>query len=352
MRNTLVFLVAVAACGSGGHDSADPDTPPASDAAATGSDGNLADSTDSGGYSQQTGPYFTTPMFFNADVSALPKSPSSDSMIAALVSEGGWGNGNAMQIDFSIEVLTANASTPMQTFTPTSDFFSPDCDHVAIPVPAGGNVENNPGYACLDDGDCHLLVADSAAGKLYEMWRANITGGTFYGGCLAVWNLDHVYTPSLRGDQCASADAAGFPISPLLFTADEVAAGEINHAIRFILPNNRTRRGYTRPAAHGTSTTGIASAPGYGVHLRLRADFPIDSLPSEGAKVVARAMQKYGMVHADGGNIALTARSDARTTHKWAGLLDAHDLASLRVQDFEVIDHGSVIPLTYDCTRN
>ena len=50
------------------------------------------------------------------------------------------------------------------------------------------------------------------------------------------------------------------------------------------------------------------------MHLRLRADYPIDSLPSEGAKVVARAMQKYGMYHADGGNIALTAQSDAHTT--------------------------------------
>src|SRR5690349_15610154 len=120
MRNTLVFLVAVAACGGGGHHSADVDSSPAGDTASTSADGNAADSADSGGYSQQTGPYFTTPMFFNADVSALPKSPSSDSMIAALVSEGGWGNGNTMQVDFSIEVLTANASTPLQTFTPTS----------------------------------------------------------------------------------------------------------------------------------------------------------------------------------------------------------------------------------------
>jgi len=77
-----------------------------------------------------------------------------------------------------------------------------------------------------------------------------------------------------RGDQCTSADAAGFPIAPLLFTADEVAAGEIAHAIRFILPNNRVRaRSMVRPATHGTNTTGDANAPPYGVHFRLRADF-------------------------------------------------------------------------------
>jgi serine/threonine-protein kinase len=85
--------------------------------------------------------------------------------------------------------------------------------------------------------------------------------------------------------------------------------------------------------------------------LRLRADYPIDTLPSEGAKVVARALQKYGMYHADGGNIALTAQSDRWTTAKWAGLLEARDLAALKVEDFDVIDHGPMIPLTFDCAR-
>ncbi|MDB4955855.1 MAG: hypothetical protein JWO36_3424 [Myxococcales bacterium] len=78
---------------------------------------------------------------------------------------------------------------------------------------------------------------------------------------------------------------------------------------------------------------------------------PINSLPSEGAKVVARAMQKYGMYHADGGNIALTAQSDKHATAKWPGLLRATDLQALRVEDFEVIDHGAQIPLTGNCNR-
>jgi len=297
-----------------------------------------------------SGPYFANPMFFDQDVSALPASPSSDAMIGSLVAAGGWGNGNKMQIDFGIDVLTADAATPMMSFTPNGDFYSPDCDHVDMPVPAGGNVEGESGYACVGDGDCHLIVHDPATSKLYEMWRADITS-SFSGGCLAVWDTAQTYTDTLRGDQCTSADAAGFPIAPLLFTADEVAAGHIDHAIRFILPNNRVKRGFTRPATHGTGTTGGSSAPPYGVHLRLRADYPVDSLPSEGAKVVARAMQTYGMYHADGGNIALTAQSDRHTTAKWQGLLGATDLAALKVSDFEVIDHGSMITLTYDCNR-
>jgi len=297
-----------------------------------------------------SGPYFDNPMFFDRDVSAAPKAATSDQMIATLAAEGGWGNGNRFQIDISIDVLAADASTPHMSFTPTADFYTPDCDQVDVPVPPGGNVEGEDGYACTGDGDCHLLVFDSSAGKLYEMWRANITT-TFEGGCLAVWDTRRTYTDTLRGDQCTSADAAGYPISPLLFTADEVAAGEIAHAIRFILPNDRIKEGYVRPATHATNTTGSTDAPAYGVHLRLRADYPVDTLPSDGAKVVARAMQKYGMYHADGCNIALTAQADTHTTAKWAGLLGSHDLAQLHVSDFEVIDHGSMIPLTGNCSR-
>ena len=35
-------------------------------------------------------------------------------------------------------------------------------------------------------------------------------------------------------------------------------------------------------------------------------------------------MQRYGMLLADGGSIALTAQSDRFTAHKWAGLLGSY----------------------------
>jgi len=346
----LGIILSVTACGTepvGGDSDGDQGDGGEHGAAVDG--GPVAVGGDASFVTSTAGPYFTTPMFFNADVSMTPKSASSASLIAALSAAGGWGNGNVMQIDFALDVLTATAATPKRSFTPTGDFWSPDCDLTSMPVPAGGNLEGETGYACTGDGDCHLLVSDPAAGKLYEMYRANI-GSTFQGGCLAVWNTGTSYTSKLRGDQCTSADAAGFPIAPLLFTADEVKAGHIDHAIRFILPNARIKRGFVRPATHGSSTSGGSAAPSYGVHLRLRADYPIANLPA-GARVVARAMQKYGMYHADGGNIALTAASDRHTTAKWSGLLAPRDLAALKVTDFEVIDHGLPIALTFDCVR-
>ena len=108
---------------------------------------------------------------------------------------------------------------------------------------------------------------------------------------------------------------------------------------------------YVRPATHGTRTTGGPDAPPYGVHFRLRRDFPLDALPNEGARTVARALQRYGMYHADGGRIALTAQSDRHSTASWDGLLGPHDLSMLQVEDFEVIHHSDPIEVTFDCTR-
>src|ERR1700744_5096379 len=124
------------------------------------------------------GPYFEQPMFFNKDVSGEDKATTSDATIAALIAEGGWGNGNKLQIDFSIAVVPAGASTPMKSFTPTDDFYTPDCDLVDMPVPANGHVEGETGYACTGDGDCHLLVYHPGMSKLFEIWGAGIEGGT------------------------------------------------------------------------------------------------------------------------------------------------------------------------------
>lgn len=75
-------------------------------------------------------------------------------------------------------------------------------------------------------------------------------------------------------------------------------------------------------------------------------------MPSDGARVVARGLQKYGMLLADGGNIALTAQTDRHTQAKWDGLLGSHDLVSITPGDFEVIALGTPLALTNDCLRS
>jgi hypothetical protein len=121
------------------------------------------------------------------------------------------------------------------------------------------------------DNDCHYLVVDTVNNKLYENYATVIdtNAKTVQGACAVVWDLCQQYPDNLRGDQCTryssytfklhsfitnfndSTDAAGFPIAPFLVTADELAAGEIPHALRFIIPNQAIKEGfYIHPATH------------------------------------------------------------------------------------------------------
>lgn len=254
---------------------------------------------------------------------------------------------------YGIVVLSAEASTPRQSFTPTDEFYSPDCDPAPIPVPASGAIEGESGYACNEGGDCHLIVLDRAECRLYEMWRANRSSATsFEGGCQAIWDLRAAYQPTLRGDCCTSADAAGLPIAAQMFSADDIAAGHIDHAIRFILPNEHIReRIYVRPATHssGSSTSGPADAPPYGTRMRLKASFDESQL-KPAAQVVARALKQYGMILSDGGNLTFTATNDRFTTHKWAEVdFGPGDMTSLQWNDFEVPELGTRYTWDNDC---
>ena len=291
--------------------------------------------------------YFPSGAPWTQDISTADPDDESAAIIGDLA-QSGWGLGH-LQIDFTITVLRDNGTAPMKSFTQWKGFFfTPDCDAAPLPVPAWGAIEGENGLACAHNGDCHLLVVE--ADKLYEMWRADVGASGFRGGCLAIWDRTRVYGPAGRGDGCTSADAAGYPISALLFNADEVKAGHIDHAIRFILPNDRIRAGlYVHPATHTTDTTGGSSAILYGARLRLRKDYPVGSL-SAGAQVVARAMQKYGMFLADGGDVALTAESDRFTLNKWSDLLGPHDLEAIQVSDFAMMPGGTRVP-TNDCQR-
>ena len=299
-------------------------------------------------------PYFPPGAIWTQDISHAPLDPQSSTIIAWLADAGGWGTGK-MRVDFGLRVLKANASTPRVPFRKGPEFGAADSDVIStIPLPAGGGIEGQTGYQCLsEDNDCHLIVVDRSQGKLYEVYRANYADGAVSGNGLAVWDLNRVYPPSGRGDQCSSTDAAGFPIAPLLFNADELAIGRIDHAIRFILPNPRIRAHvFVHPATHAGAPRGPISAPPMGAHFRLKASFDMSQL-TPAAQVVARAMQKYGMFLSDGGNIALTAQNDADTKAKYADMdFGPRDLADLKVTDFEIVDLGAPIRLTDDCVRN
>jgi hypothetical protein len=108
------------------------------------------------------------------------------------------------------------------SFAQTGDFYTPDCDPAPVPIPSGGHLEGETGYDCTSGGDCHLIVVAPTEHRIYEQWRADFTGGSYRGGCLAIWNTALVPPAAGRGEQCTSADAGGFPISAMLPPSERI----------------------------------------------------------------------------------------------------------------------------------
>ncbi|BBZ20376.1 serine/threonine-protein kinase [Mycolicibacterium gadium] len=298
------------------------------------------------------------------DVSGAPKSERSDAIIGALTAAGGWGTENRLQIDFSNAVFFADGSTPRMQVVGTEDycFGGPACDAVPaeMPVPENANIGGSPDLQCdpsgntEGQGDCQLLVVDREGQKLYETYQSTKGGDTLEARGFFIWDLNKQYPDNLRGDQCTSADAGGFPIAAMTPTADQVASGSIDHAIRFILPNDRIRAGvYVHPASHaGGPESTDPNAPPFGVRLRLKADFD-ESGYTDPQKVVIKALKTHGMLLADGGQVPLTFSDDRSSTAKWADLGIASDtFSAITPEAFEVVELGPDVPLTYDCVRN
>jgi hypothetical protein len=107
-----------------------------------------------------------------------------------------------------------------------------------------------------------------------------------------------------------SADAAGLPVFVGLARYDEVAAGAINHALRFTVPTSQ--RAFVLPATHWASTTTDPNAPPMGLRLRLKASFDISVYPADD-QVILTAMKKYRLILADnGGAIFVSGAPDNR----------------------------------------
>ena len=171
--------------------------------------------------------------------------------------------------------------------------YDDESDPGPYPIPADPPIEGGPNSG----GDRHILVLDTGHCLLYELYYAfPSAGGGWHAGSGAVFDL---ISDVLRPDTWTSADAAGLPILPGLVRYDEVAAGEIRHAIRFTAPVTQKR--HVWPARHDASSNTSASVPPMGQRFRLKASFEISSVSPE-MRVILTAMKRYGIILADNGS--------------------------------------------------
>ncbi len=280
-------------------------------------------------------PIFPANNVWNVPVDTLPVHANSTNFVNSIGVNAGvhmdFGSGLYNGRPIGIPFTTVPGAQPDVPITFEVD---DESDPGPYPIPSNIPIE---GGAAFPGGDRHGLIIELGTCKLYEVGVLMQTPAypqppaswTGYSG--AVWDLN---SHALRPDTWTSADAAGLPILPGLIRYDEVAAGEIAHAVRFTA--QLTQRAYVWPARHYASSNTNPNVPPMGLRFRLKASFAEVRTPalSAHAITIVRALKKYGMMLADNGsNWYISGATDNRWDND-----ELHQLDVIRGSDFEAVD--------------
>lgn len=293
--------------------------------------------------------------YWNTPVDTLPVHASSAAWIASIGGTQGvnrglhadWGNklddGSPSHIneivEYGIPFITVSNPLPSSS---VSFAIADESDPGPYPIPTTAPIEGGP----ASNGDRHVIAIDTSNCVLYELYRGFPAGPTS-------WNADSgarfpLNSNASRPDTWTSADASGMAIFPGLVRWEEVAAGEIAHAIRFTAPNIWGSNGgnshkYIWPARHWSGTLNDPNLPPMGARVRLKASFNISTFDTR-TQVILRAFKKYGMVLVDGGSSWFF---QGMSNTNWPDIVisELNSSNKIRGSDFEVVD---TLPLQID----
>jgi hypothetical protein len=287
---------------------------------------------------------FPSSFAWNTDISSAALDPNN----TAITSASGFA-GLHLHHDFSSVaggnygipyVVVDSGSTPLVPINVID--YADESDVAYAPFPAAAPIEGAPvdcnGWPDTYTGDAHVLLLDRKTCMLYETFNTHRCSGAWNSSSETIWDMT---SGEQRPWGWTSADAAGLAIFPGLVRYDEVAAGAINHAIRFTMQHtkNNANGGYfVEPASHAAGDIwGTYNV--MGMRIRLKAGFDISSY-SAANKVILTAMKKYGMILADnGGYFYFQGVPDTRWDDD-----DLINLDSIQSSNFEVVQMTPVFP--------
>jgi hypothetical protein len=203
--------------------------------------------------------------------------------------------------------------------------------------------------------DGHMILVDPHARKSWEFSRfGRDTNGQYIASGISVWDLDGLgFRLPFEGRfwWTYGSNGAGTPLIAGLIRPEEIEAGEIRHALMCSTPVNRksSRAGGKMevcPPACKTDGQGIGpdTIP-EGARLQLDPSLDLNRLGlSPAVKIVARAMQEYGMIVTDGARdfkvYFQNLGPDGGKWGKWSGF---DDLNKIPITSFRVLQCDIVV---------
>ena len=274
---------------------------------------------------------FPADNLWNTDISNAAVDPNSAAIINFIGPSIGlhpdFGSGLYDGQSIGIPYLIVGSTQGMLPIDFTA--YGDESDPGPMPIPVTAEIE---GYPAPGSGDRHVLVLDNSNCWLYELYSAYPNAASWDAGSAAVWDLT---ADEQRPYTWTSADAAGLSIFAGLARYDEVAAGQINHALRFTLQSSQAA--FVPPASHWAANSTNPLAAPMGMRLRLKASFDISSFSAVN-QVILTALKKYGMIMADNGSsMYITGAPDDNWNND-----DLHNLGSVTASDFDVIEMNPI----------
>lgn len=270
---------------------------------------------------------FPEDAFFYRPIGDVPVAPRSAETVRALGStpiaagvSGEVRNGIVWGVPFNF----VDSSSPRYRFRMT---YPAGSDDVLYPISDPAYIQSMPALGI----DNHYVAIDLLEQRMWELWGIRNWFGVWSAGSGALWDLRS--TEYAKG----STTAAGLPMFPLVYTYEEVESGSIDHALgagsSIVAPE------FVWPARHTDGRSSDPDAPPMGTWLRLKAGADLSALGPQ-ARVIAQAMQRYGIVITDTttGGLGLAGTPDGRWDNE-----DLSTLRSLDTGDLEVIDASSLM---------
>lgn len=282
---------------------------------------------------------FPADNIWNARVDQLPVDARSSDYIGSI------GANTHLHPDFGTFYQGAPIGIPyttvlgIQPMVSVTFRYDDQSDPAPYPIPPNAPIEGGPNAV----GDRHILIIDTNACKLYEIYNSYPPNTSTQAWCVsniwcaqsgAVWDLR---SNALRPDTWTSADAAGLPILPGLVRYDEVVSGRIDHAIRFTV--DISQQAHVWPARHDASDNTSPTRPPMGQRFRLKASKDITGFPQH-IQVIFQAFKEFGIIVADNGsNWYISGTHDTR----WDDDMLVNGFSQLAGSDFEAVDVSSLI---------
>ena len=275
-----------------------------------------------------SGPHFgTCPALpadnpWNQDVSTLPVHARSAAWLTSI------GTADHVHPDFGSDptygiplTISPGAAPASITYTAYGD----ESDPGPFPIPPTAKIEGG--------GDRHVLVVDQPSCVLFELYGAVKVAGGWEADSGARWDLR---SNGLRPEGWTSADAAGLPIAPGLARYDELAAGHLDHALRFTV--NTTSRHYIHPATHQAGSTNSLDVPPMGARFRLKTTYDISGFTGM-SRTVVEGLRRHGLILADNGSDwFISGDNDTRWDDD-----DLNQLKAIPGSAFEAVNTGEPI---------